>query len=741
MNKRGLSISVKIIISLSILLVCVMSVETWLSVRQIRASTEKEIMQFERIMKANLREELKNYVEMAAKTIRRFYELSQDVEALKQRKLAEIKPVVDAKAAEAAAWMERHPEAAEEERLQALREMVKAARFGEQGANYLFVNDMDNICVAHPFPIEGKDFSDVADPEGVYFVREMTKAAKAGEGMVAYQWPKTKGGEPELKITYVKRIPGADMYVGAGDHVETAGQVLRQEAMALVDNLSLDRKEYYFYITDLDGKMLMHPDSKLIGVNLIKKGVQFMQRMVDAARKGQGFVEYEWPLDAPRPKLAYVEGFEPWDMMAGMAVYTDHIQNQAAERRAEARQAVEEQIRDSVITGLVFVAVAVAVIFLVIRVFLNQPMARILEFSSRVADGELHAKPRGRFTAEMARLGDAIQTMVDRLKEKIEEADQKSSEAVDKSREAEQALAETRQARQEAEQAQRQGILQAAGRIEGVVEQVEHTSATLLGRIQESERACESQKDKTTETATAMEEMNATVLEVARNASDAATNAESAREQAQAGEAVVADTVQAIDQARRQVAELKDIMASLGGQAQDIGRVMNVITDIADQTNLLALNAAIEAARAGEAGRGFAVVADEVRKLAEKTMTATKEVGEVVSRIQDETRRSMEATDAAVDSVSHGADMAQKSGETLREIVSMVGQATDQVRNIAAAAEEQSAASEQINTATSDVHAIAQNTAESMSESAGAIHELGGLVSSLAKVVDEMKKG
>jgi methyl-accepting chemotaxis protein len=741
MKQRGLSISVKITLSISLLIVCVTGVETWLSVRQIRESSEKEIRQLQTTMESNLRQSLKNYVEMAAKTIRHFYETSQDVEALKASKLEEIKPVVDAKVAEVEAWLQAHPEAEEAQRLKALKTMVKTARFGEKGGNYLFVNDLDNVCVVHAFPIEGKDFSGVQDEEGVYFVREMTELARGpGQGMVAYQWPPEKGADPELKITYVKRIPGTDWYVGAGDHVENMEQALRREAMAQVDTLSLDRQEYYFYITDLQGEMLMHPNPKLIGVNLIKKGVNFMRRMVDTAKEGGGFVKYEWPLDKPRPKLAYVIGFKPWDMMVGMAVYTDFIQNRVAERRTQAEAAVADQMQSALLIGLTFIALAVAVVLLVVRVFLHQPLGRILDFAGRVSEGDLDAKPRGRFTAEMARLKDAIAAMVDRLTEKIEEADEKSREATAKSREAEQALEETRQARREAEQAQRRGVLEAAGRIEEVVAEVEKTSKNLLERINDSENACGQQKDKTTETATAMEEMNATVLEVAKNASDAANNAESARQQAQSGEAVVSDTIEAIKQARSQVADLKDIMASLGDQAQDIGRVMNVITDIADQTNLLALNAAIEAARAGEAGRGFAVVADEVRKLAEKTMDATKEVGEAISRIQDETQRSVQATDAAVDSVSSGADMAEKSGQTLKDIVQLVDGATDQVRNIATAAEEQSAASEQINTATSDIHQIAETTADSMSASAAAVKDLDRLASSLSQIVEEMKK-
>ncbi len=148
-----------------------------------------------------------------------------------------------------------------------------------------------------------------------------------------------------------------------------------------------------------------------------------------------------------------------------------------------------------------------------------------------------------------------------------------------------------------------------------------------------------------TETATAMEEMNATVLEVAHNASNAAESAARARENAQVGAEGVRQAVTSIDAIKDQILDLNESMGELGSQAEGIGQIMNVVTDIADQTNLLALNAAIEAARAGEAGRGFAVVADEVRKLAEKTMQATKEVGDAVSTIQSQARSNITAVE------------------------------------------------------------------------------------------------
>ena len=202
-------------------------------------------------------------------------------------------------------------------------------------------------------------------------------------------------------------------------------------------------------------------------------------------------------------------------------------------------------------------------------------------------------------------------------------------------------VTEANKLKDKADQAVKDGITQAAIRLEAVVEVVDSASGQLSAQIAGASRGSEEQARRIAETATAMEEMNATVLEVARNASQAAQTAEQARGQALEGSVEVGRVVTGIGNVQTQALGMKQDMARLGQQAEGIGRILNVISDIADQTNLLALNAAIEAARAGDAGRGFAVVADEVRKLAEKTMAATKEVGAAIAGIQEGTKKNL----------------------------------------------------------------------------------------------------
>ncbi|MSM38004.1 MAG: HAMP domain-containing protein [Geobacter sp.] len=239
--------------------------------------------------------------------------------------------------------------------------------------------------------------------------------------------------------------------------------------------------------------------------------------------------------------------------------------------------------------------------------------------------------------------------------------------------------------------------------------------------------------------ATASEEMSATSGDIANSCHNAANGALHASQTAQDGSAVVENTVQVMSRIAGRVQETAKTVESLGARSDQIGEIIGTIEDIADQTNLLALNAAIEAARAGEQGRGFAVVADEVRALAERTTKATREIGEMIKAIQNETKAAVAAMDEGVREVESGTMEASKSGEALQAILEQINAVNMQVSQIATAAEEQTATTAEISNNIQQINDVVQHTAHGAQESVVAANMLSGLAEDLQRLVGQFR--
>jgi methyl-accepting chemotaxis protein len=356
---------------------------------------------------------------------------------------------------------------------------------------------------------------------------------------------------------------------------------------------------------------------------------------------------------------------------------------------------IQGYLRQAIVSTAVILLLAIFVGLAVARC-ITRPLGDIVEAFAKFTGGDLTVRVSVSGRDELARLGQSFNLCSENLKSMI-------------------------------------------GKVAHVTDKVASASVELSATAEEISKGTDSLTSRASQTAAAVEEMNATVSQVAQNSGKAATLAQETVKTAKDGGTVVSDTIAGMQQLSDAVSNSATIIAALGKSSDQIGEIVRVIEDIADQTNLLALNAAIEAARAGEQGRGFAVVADEVRKLAERTTKATKEIGDMIRQIQQDTRGAVDSMQQGTQKVSGGVELVNRTGEALTRIVQMVSESADMIRQIAVASEQQSVATQQI---AGDIEQVAKVTRESSSganESAKASHDLSQLAVELQGIVGSFR--
>jgi len=351
----------------------------------------------------------------------------------------------------------------------------------------------------------------------------------------------------------------------------------------------------------------------------------------------------------------------------------------------------------TIIISLLFAAMILAgILALLIIRSITKPVAELVEANERLANGDLTVVITSAGRDEIGQLADSSRRMVESLRELISRVADTSGQ-----------------------------IASASNQLRSTAEQI----AT----------AAEEVASQTSTVATASEEMAATSGDIAQNCSMAAESSRQSSDSASHGGAVVQKTIAGMVKIAERVKHSAQTVESLGARSEQIGQIIGTIEDIADQTNLLALNAAIEAARAGEQGRGFAVVADEVRALAERTSRATREIGEMIKGIQSETKNAVRVMEEGVDEVEKGAMSSQQSGEALDMILQQIGEVTMQINQIATAAEEQTATTSEITMNVQQVTDVVHQTARGANETAAAAAQLSSNAEMLQELVRKFK--
>jgi len=327
-----------------------------------------------------------------------------------------------------------------------------------------------------------------------------------------------------------------------------------------------------------------------------------------------------------------------------------------------------------------------------LRRMMGKPIAAIVGAVQEIADGKLKTRLEVKSNDELGKLSTAVNSMTENLAEVI-------------------------------------------GEVQGSANEVAGAATEIASGAEQMAAGMEEQRRQTSQVSAAVEEMSASVAEVAEKSTGAARKSDEGGEQAVKGGEIVQETISGMNAISEQVNESVSTVGELGRRSEQIGEIIEVINDIADQTNLLALNAAIEAARAGEHGRGFAVVADEVRKLAERTTKATEEVADSIKAIQDETSQAVGRMEAGKGRVDEGVQLAQQAGAALEQIVSGAKEMAPMIQGIAAAAEEQSSAANEISSNVERINAVTNESADGVNQVAQAAGTLSQKAEALQGLV------
>ncbi|MHB8056755.1 MAG: methyl-accepting chemotaxis protein [Desulfuromonadaceae bacterium] len=451
----------------------------------------------------------------------------------------------------------------------------------------------------------------------------------------------------------------------------------------------------YLWINDLGPKMVMHPlRPELNGTDLSENkdpnGKALFVEMANVSRdKGKGFVDYAWSKPGntkPVPKISYVELYEPWGWVVGTGIYIDDV------------TAHIRQIQIGIgIALLGILALSILLAWLVSRT-VTGPIKAVVDTIRDIAQGE------GDLTRRLPVLG----------KNEIGELSEWFNTFI--------------------------------GKLHGIICQVSDSSLQLASSSLQLQQTTKQMTDsiaqlssQSTSLATAGEEMSATSGDIASNCHHAATNAGGATQKANQGVAVVDQSIAVMSTIAERVQNAASTVGALGVRSEQIGAIIGTIEDIADQTNLLALNAAIEAARAGEQGRGFAVVADEVRALAERTTRATKEIGEMIKAIQKETKEAVTSMEQSVTQVEQGTSHTADSGRSLQEILDIINNVTEQISQIATAAEEQTATTREISSNVMNLNDLAKQNDHALRETAVAANDVSRQAEELKELVGKFR--
>ncbi|MCD8544367.1 MAG: methyl-accepting chemotaxis protein [Sulfurospirillum cavolei] len=662
----------------------------------------------ELILETN-RNELKAYTMMAEKAIDAFYKASSSQEHIAAKiknDALTFKKILDDM------YKNNRDKLSKEELRTMLLSLIEGYRYNND-VGYFYAYTTEGINVVHPInkALVGKNLIEMKDKEGNFVIKDLIKAAKEGNGVTRFIWPHPLSKKDEPKLSYNFYYEPLDIVIGTGDYASDIKAYFQTQAIKLLQELRYAGDGYFYGIqkTDKGYSYAFHGvNHDWIGKEIPidgkdSQGRPFRKQIIDGATgsKDGAFITYNFmnpETQKDEPKLTYARYYKEWDWILVSGVYIGHIDTHVAQKSDKINANINSMISDTIVLGSLMALIAIACIYFLINSLIAKPLVNLKMTANNLAsgDGDLTKQLEVKHRDEIGEASLEINHFIEKVRSTIALAKNTSSENA------------------------------------SIAHELSATTLQVGKRVEESSLII----------AQATDMSSATKKEIVTSVDEAKTSKEEivkANLELQEARGFIQDLGDRVENSAATEMELAGKIQQLSNDAEQVKSILTVISDIADQTNLLALNAAIEAARAGEHGRGFAVVADEVRKLAERTQKSLLEINATINVI-------VQAINDSSEQMNRNSKEIQELNRVATDVEAKINQTVERM-NTATRLNEKTVndyirTGEQIDTIVvkiEEINTLANQNTRSVEEIAGASEHLNDLTEKLNAILSKFR--